>query len=116
MKILIADDEKQCADTVAEILMSILDCEVEVVHSGQEALGIISASRCFDVLVTDFQMPGANGLQVSQAMRSKSASAKIVLMSGTVFSDAQQDEAQALGIKVLAKPFKLNELLQALSF
>ena len=54
---------------------------VTTAASGHEAFGMIRSGRNFDVIVTDLQMPGMDGLALARALRAENASAQIPLIA-----------------------------------
>ncbi len=87
MKILIADDEKECCDTLKHFLSRIsLDEEKEKVpditcsYDGREALELLN-KKSFDMLICDVNLPGASGFEIyNEAM--KSGKTQVILISG----------------------------------
>ncbi|MBX7139384.1 MAG: response regulator, partial [Oligoflexia bacterium] len=70
-KFLIVDDDPSCTDLLATMLQS-LGCESVAVHSGTEALSILSnevSSSAFDAVFLDIMMPDIDGLQVLTQFR-----------------------------------------------
>src|ERR1700709_1445401 len=59
MRVLVADDERLLADTVAEGLRR-LSIAVDVCYDGEAALELVSVHR-YDVAVLDRDMPGRTG-------------------------------------------------------
>ena len=60
-RVLVVDDFRQARESIADVLRS-AGHQVECVASGSEAL-VQLESECFDVIVTDLQMPGMSGLE-----------------------------------------------------
>ena len=84
---------------------------VSIAPNGIEALKIIRGHNC-DLIISDWNMPQMNGLQLLQAIRESSATAKIPFMMLTANIDPG-DVKQAISSGVseyLLKPFKLNTL------
>ena len=67
LRILVVDDEPAVGDTV-KMLLSMDGHEVETANSSQEALGKFESGR-FDLVFTDFAMPGMNGHQLAAAIK-----------------------------------------------
>jgi CheY-like chemotaxis protein len=66
-RILVADDEQDCIDFVAETLAD-TDCEVISVNDGNRALET-ARSQQVDLIILDVQMPGYNGFEVFSKLR-----------------------------------------------
>ncbi|MBS2038119.1 response regulator [bacterium] len=87
------------------------NCEVEIFATAEE-LG--EPRTGFDVLVTDVNLPGRDGVQLAQEWAQANLDLKILFISGYPF------EASAVPIDpsrwlFLAKPFKLTELINCVS-
>jgi DNA-binding NtrC family response regulator len=111
MRILIADD----AEGVRQLLERILEraipgCQAVGVSDAFEALQQFNRGS-FDLLVTDYHMPGKNGLELAQAVRQFSPETRIILMSGNgiVKSGALNGATEVDGF--LEKPFTLAQVL-----
>ncbi len=112
MKILLAEDDNNLRETLAEGLRG-EGYEVTTVGNGAAAL---EQAGGFDVVVLDGLMPKMTGFDVAKQLRARSPSTMIVLMSG-VFKGTQQqnDHMAATGAKAyLIKPFELKKLLDVL--
>jgi PAS domain S-box-containing protein len=92
VKVLVADDNRDAADTLARILAA-YGHEVRVAYDGHSA---IDECRRFSphVAVLDIGMPGADGYQVARALRSADASRpKLIALTGW---GQEQDRSRAL--------------------
>jgi CheY-like chemotaxis protein len=98
-KILLVDDVAQ--GTIArKTLLLDLGYQVETAECGEEALSLIAASeQAFDVVVTDYKMPGINGVELIRLVRASSPATKIVLLSG--WADTLGLTAEGTGADVL---------------
>jgi CheY-like chemotaxis protein len=79
-KILVVDDERRIADTLAEIL-KMSGFEVVAAYGGWEALETVARFRR-DYLLSDVLMPRMNGVDLAIAIRKMYPEAKILLLSG----------------------------------
>jgi CheY-like chemotaxis protein len=66
------------------------------------------------VLVVDFAMPGMNGADVAKAARELCPGLPVVLASGYSDTDAIERSIGAHA-KLLRKPFRIDELLEAVA-
>jgi PAS domain S-box-containing protein len=80
-------------------------------HNGQEALTLLAASKAFDVLVSDYAMPGLNGADLIAEARLVQPALRVLLITG--YSDIAQVETLAEPVPILHKPFKRAELVAA---
>lgn len=87
--------------------------EVETVHSGEAALAVL-ASRAFDIVISDFSMPGMRGDELATRIRQRWPMPRIILTTG--FLHEYQIFHQPAGNvdAVLLKPFSYKELCAAL--
>ncbi|HLW49716.1 MAG TPA: response regulator transcription factor [Sphingobacteriaceae bacterium] len=81
IKIAIADDHKMLAQGVANLLDE--DQEIEVVgvfSSGAELLGFLESSPV-DLVITDMNMPGMDGMALIQKLKKRKIKSKIIVLS-----------------------------------
>jgi CheY-like chemotaxis protein len=79
-RILVVDDSEEVRSLIAFLLAG-EGYTVSEACDGEEALRRIKAEP-FDVVVTDFQMPGLNGLEVMAHMREQDAQRPVIVVSG----------------------------------
>lgn len=100
---LVVDDE----EVVCAMLGTLLEDEeldLSFATSGNEALELLQA-RSYDLVLSDKNLPGANGLEVARAARAKNPDCAIILMTGYPSLETAQ-EGLALGVvDYLEKPF-----------
>lgn len=114
-KVVIIDDNKPTADSLAKLpLWKEYNCGVERVcydsMTGKEAILIIRP----DIILSDIQMPGLNGLDIIDMLRSQFPDTKVIFMSAyDNFKYAQR--AIRLGAHdYLLKPFSQDALRKSL--
>ena len=74
--------------------------------SGAEALQAIRQHAAFDLLLTDYLMPGMTGVELARIARITQPSLPVLLMTGY----ANIKEVEGGGLPRLAKPFSTHEL------
>jgi YesN/AraC family two-component response regulator len=80
-RILIVEDEPDIRDALKDLLQaSLRDVDVHTADNGQDALRILSTLRPH-VIISDFKMPGMDGLQFLEASRALLPDAPKVLMT-----------------------------------
>jgi CheY-like chemotaxis protein len=80
----------------------------------REALAaVVSGRLCVDLIVTDFNMAGASGLVIARAIRDALPDLPVIMVSGYV-NDELRAQAVAAGVReLIAKPYDLEELRDA---
>ena len=79
IRVLLVDDNHSQREAVEAVLEDEFD--VTPVRSAQEALTRLER-EIFDVVVTDWQMPGMDGVQLVRTLRSKNAPVACVIVTG----------------------------------
>jgi CheY-like chemotaxis protein len=59
-----------------------MGCLVEMAESGERAMEIINEGKTFDVLVTDYKMPGMDGIELIRRVREQCPATRIIMLSG----------------------------------
>ena len=75
--------------------------------SGEEAL-LIMSHRAFDMVITDMQMPGMDGIALARSIQQKFPAIPIILLSSV--GDERKDEFSDLFSSILTKPIKQHIL------
>lgn len=114
MRILIIDDSRAMRAFVRVALEAEEPLLITEAPSGVEALRILPRER-FDLVITDLNMPGINGLEVVAFMRRLEAHRMTPLLIITTEA-APRDRERALGLGAdayLTKPFDADALREA---
>ncbi|MEF9479645.1 response regulator transcription factor [Chryseobacterium sp.] len=107
-KILYAEDDKTIAFLVEDSLESYYD--ISCYSDGESALEAFN-SQNFDICLLDIMMPGMNGFEVAQQIRSKNSEIPIIFISAKAL---KEDRIKGLKIGAddyLVKPFSIEELM-----
>jgi PAS domain S-box-containing protein len=111
-RILVVDDLDLIRE-FAEAFLRAAGFEVTVAASAVQALEIINANhrreRPFDLLFTDFNMPGANGLQLIEETARRWPDIKFILASGYIDSTQEERIEAVPGVRLLRKPYEIAE-------
>jgi two-component system NtrC family sensor kinase len=115
LRMLVIDDEESILHLVQEILSSD-GHQVETTGSGQAALELI-LQRDYDVIVSDWKMPGLSGINLYQELltRKPAAAQRMLFMTGDVIKDSFQDFLKQHARICLPKPFALREFHAAVA-
>jgi CheY-like chemotaxis protein len=70
-----------------------------------------------DVVITDLQMPRANGIELIKNIRRENPRVKTIYMSGDLpaFGGPLQEEVNRYPVRILSKPFSKEHLLNLLA-
>ncbi|HEY6447196.1 MAG TPA: response regulator [Acidobacteriaceae bacterium] len=113
-RILVVDDEKRIADTVAEIL-NLSGFEAVAAYDGWSALEAAMRFRP-DYLLSDVLMPRMNGAELAITIRQSQPATKILLFSGQagVADILQSAQDRGYAFDLLAKPVHPARLIERL--
>ncbi len=111
-KVLIVDDEIVQIESLIRGLR-ISGYKAEGTESGAEALKILDSS--FDLVVTDFEMPGMNGLELLKEIRNKFSKIPVILTSAFGDKDLVVDAMHKKCNGFLDKPFTLDVLIDEIN-
>ena len=113
--VLVVDDEVWILELSRELLQAD-GYTVQTVSSGEEAFQLTTRQR-FDVILSDWKMPGLNGMHLyEQLMASDPISAgRMIFMTGDVMNEAFQEFLKRNGRAYLAKPFAIGDLRAAVA-
>jgi DNA-binding NtrC family response regulator len=113
--ILIVDDEHEILELLQETFLQ-RNFLVKIAHCAKEAKTILMVEK-FDVILSDFRMPGESGLAILNLINTFTIKPTFFFMSA--HSDLPKSECMARGAKeYFEKPFSIdylvNEVEQAL--
>lgn len=79
-KILVIDDDVLLLDAMSEMLFR-MGYSVTVANNGEIGLGLFLRRKC-DVVLTDFDMPGLDGISLAFHIKEISPDTVVILMTG----------------------------------
>jgi CheY-like chemotaxis protein len=111
LRVLVVDDEKIVADSLARILTE-KGFSAKAAYSAEEALESASTLRP-DALVSDVIMPGINGIELAVRISREFPSCRIVLFSAlTIMTNLlKASGAENCGFTLLPKPIHPDDLV-----
>ena len=110
--VLLVEDDAEVANLVSEMLEQ-LGYQVIRAASASAALGALANDRRVDVVFSDIMMPGGmNGVELAKELRSRRSDLPVLLTSG--YAEAARESAEAAGVEVLPKPYRIEDLAVAL--
>ena len=113
-KVLVADDEKVIADTLA-IILNQNGFDASAVYTGTAAVERARSIRP-DLIISDVIMPDMNGIDAAIKIRGFHPTCKILLFSGQAATADLLETARQQGheFEILAKPVHPQDLLAKL--
>ncbi|MFI0350434.1 response regulator transcription factor [Actinomadura sp. 9N407] len=109
MRILVAEDERMLADTIAEGLRADA-LAVDVVYDGDAALERLGVND-YDVLVLDRDLPVVHGDDVCRAVVESGAPVRVLMLTAAGTVPARVDGLRLGADDYLTKPFAFEELV-----
>lgn len=110
-RVLIAEDDPDIADVLRQALIERLDVETDIVANGALVMDWIAARRP-DLLILDVELPGLNGLDVFDLLRSDPNWQGVPVLFLTGLPERAQTAKAPIGVhEILAKPFDIDDLI-----
>jgi len=112
-KILIVDDEVIVLNSMG-ILLKSEDHEVTALSKGDEAVELLK-KRTFDLLITDIRMAPVDGMELIRFAHKQCPGMPVIVVSAYASDNTASESIAAGSIAYIKKPFKINEVLDAVT-
>ncbi len=109
-RILIVDDEKDFAQSLAERL-AIRQYDVTTALSGQEAIDLV-AKQNFDVVILDVLMPDTDGTEVLRTIKEHKPLTEVIMLTGNATVETAIKGMKLGAYDYLLKPCENQELVE----
>lgn len=109
IKVLLIEDEKKIADTLAKGLQE-LDYHVETAYDGLIGMRLFEKGQ-FNLVVTDINMPGLNGYEVCKRIRNRNQHIPIIMLTALSNTTDKIEGFDAGADDYIIKPFEFRELV-----
>jgi two-component system response regulator PilR (NtrC family) len=106
--ILVVDDEKSLRDFLT-IMLENEGYAVETASSGEKAVKLILEKE-FDLVLTDFRMKKANGIEVLEAVKEHNPITPVVLMTAYASAETAVEAMKKGAYDYISKPFNVEDL------
>ena len=103
---LVIDDERYIRGLLAELL-TVWGCETDVAANSTEGLALLDL-KSYDLVLTDYVMPGGTGLELVERVRSRDLGIGVIMLTGSG-ADLEND-GRRLGFTLLRKPLQIDRL------
>jgi EAL domain-containing protein (putative c-di-GMP-specific phosphodiesterase class I) len=110
--VLIVDDDEQFMRACVRVLQS-WNYDVAQASSGEAAVQM-ARERTFDVILSDINLPGSNGLELLRAVRGNDRDIPVILMTGGPELETARLAVEWGAQSYLIKPLALPQLREAL--
>jgi CheY-like chemotaxis protein len=111
--ILLVEDDPSVAKSLS-VLLRLAKHQVEVAGDGETALVRYEEGK-FDVVITDFLMPGIDGLELARLIKARVPQQAILLITGHLETVSTKEKARLRHVDgLLGKPFCHTQLHEAL--
>lgn len=107
-RVAVVEDDQLLCDSLA-LFLRVKGCEVETFGSAKEARDAGSFRR-FDVVISDFLLPGENGIALLRRVREESETAITILITAYRGKELPEEASRSGVVAVLYKPFSKVEL------
>jgi len=113
MKVLVADDSSTMRKIILRSLQAVGVTDVTEAADGMEAMALFKPGA-FDMVLTDWNMPGMTGLEVLQAIRAQDQKIPVIMVTTEAEKSRVLQAIQAGVSDYLVKPFTADTLREKL--
>jgi CheY-like chemotaxis protein len=111
LRILVAEDNPAVQEFIVRALAA-FEADVKTANDGQEALDALAAET-FHVLITDIVMPNVDGIALALKVGQDYPDLRVIMISGYAQERMRAHNLESLVHRVIAKPFSLDEICDA---
>ena len=113
MKILLVDDDEWIRDSLS-LLFEAEGCELIALETAEEGMEAVER-QLYDIVISDYRLPGMNGLEFLRRVRNKQPDAVEILITA-YGNDEILKEAKELGVQdFISKPFNSENVEASLT-
>ena len=113
MKILLVDDDEWIRDSLT-ILFEVEGCNLLALETAEEGIEAVK-HQVYDIVISDYKLPGMNGLEFLKRVKAKQPNAVKILITA-YGNDEVIKGAKKLGIQdLIPKPFTSDNVEVSLS-
>jgi len=112
-RILVVDDEPAVSLFTSTVLGR-PNCDVETANSAEKAVQQLNRTA-FDLVVTNYRMPGESGEATVVAAPGRRPSNPVIIMTGWIHDLPPSQRIGPSAGRILAKPFTISDLCRAVS-
>ena len=113
MRVLVADDSSTMRKIILRSLQAVGVTDIVEAADGTEAIAIFKPGD-FDMILTDWNMPGLTGLEVLQQIRAQDPKVPVIMVTTEAEKSRVLQAIQAGVTDYLVKPFTADTLREKL--
>ena len=113
INVLLIEDNKINQMVTQKSLMK-LNCNVEAVGSGLDALDLLSYAT-FDLILTDINLPDISGFETTKRIRERNIQTPIYAVTAYSYEEIKLQVAETGIAAVFVKPFRIEELSEKIN-
>jgi DNA-binding NtrC family response regulator len=110
MKILLIDDDEWIRDSLS-IFFEAEGCQISALETAEEGLKALERQK-FEIIITDYKLPGMDGLTFLKRIQSSHPDAKKILITAYK-TEAVVNEARKVGVQHLIPKPITSDILEA---
>jgi CheY-like chemotaxis protein len=115
LRVLAVDDAEETREYFLATSAA-LGFQCDVARDGYEALEIVENSEPYDVIFIDWRMPGMNGLDVAEKIKSKYGDKVVIIMISAVEWSEIEEKARVAGVNsFIPKPLFTSALVDSIN-
>lgn len=111
-KVLVIDDDKSLADTLAEILRR-NDFISTALYSGEQAIEFVESYQP-DIVLSDIRMRKVDGIEAAKQIRELHPECRVILFTASAVNAATKQSIEAMGFEFLQRPLHPDAVLNTL--
>ncbi len=111
----IVEDNEDVAASLALVIQVLPGVRAVVAHHPESALRLFTGSERFSALLTDFGLPGINGLELIASIRALPHYAELPVLMITAGKLPDATPARSTPNVILSKPFSPREVCRVLA-
>ena len=112
ISILLVEDRHDLKETIAELLEA-RGFKIRTASSGEQAIQMCGKSR-YDVIITDFGLPGISGLDLARHIKDVDSRMKLILISGWEIEESIAELMKKGVDSLITKPFQAEVILETI--
>jgi DNA-binding NtrC family response regulator len=111
-KTLLIDDDEQIRDSLSMVFAT-KGCFIKVAETAEEGFKALEKEK-FDIIISDFRLPGINGLEFFKLANSSQPDAMNILITACRDKDLTSNASEIRVDELFEKPFSVTKLAEAL--